>query len=55
MTLRDWFAGQALIGIITCVHARDLGFSSVADVIAGHAYQLADSMLAEKAKAATTP
>ncbi len=49
MSLRDWFAGQALIGI--------MGLGVIADdwekLITGHAanaYQIADAMLAERAK-----
>jgi hypothetical protein len=37
MTLRDWFAGQALAGLAPC-------FEEYGDV-AGHAYRLADAML----------
>jgi hypothetical protein len=41
MTLRDWFAGQALAGM--CADP-DMG-SNTADAIAGSAYSLADAML----------
>ena len=37
MTLRDWFAGQALAGLAPC-------FEEYGDV-AGHAFRLADAML----------
>ena len=37
MTLRDWFAGQALAGLAPC-------FEEYGDV-AGHAYRLSDAML----------
>lgn len=41
MTLRDWFAGQALAGMV----ARECDAAPV------YAYFLADAMLAERAKA----
>ncbi len=48
MTLRDWFAGQALISITAgsagWVSARDGG------ELAGRAYAIADAMLAERSK-----
>lgn len=49
MTLRDWFAGQALVGITTDIAFRmnDLG---VLSEIAKDAYSVADAMLAERAK-----
>jgi len=49
MSLRDWFAGQALIGLIG--HGNSLvsdeynPTTTMADVVAGHAYFLADAML----------
>jgi hypothetical protein len=46
MTLRDWFAGQALVGI--CAHQDSWGCT--VNEIAPQAYQLADAMLAERAK-----
>lgn len=42
MTLRDWFAGQALIGIVA---AERYGY---ADGDAQEAYEIADAMLAER-------
>lgn len=48
MTLRDWFAGQILTGYL-----RDYKVSihpDNAETIASNAYQLADAMLAERAK-----
>ena len=42
MTLRDWFAGQAL--------ANDLTQGEPAINAAFYAYQIADAMLAERAK-----
>jgi hypothetical protein len=44
MTLRDWFAGQALIGL--------LGEGRWAEkILAEHAYRTADAMLAERERA----
>jgi hypothetical protein len=44
MTLRDWFAGQALIGL--------LGEGRwAAKILAEHAYRTADAMLAERERA----
>lgn len=50
MTLRDYFAGQALAGMAAqaYVHSED----GIADC-AEDAYALADAMLAERAKAST--
>jgi hypothetical protein len=44
MTLRDWFAGQALAGLLG--HASGEAPSSAPEA----AYQLADAMMAERAK-----
>lgn len=44
MTLRDYFAGQALVGILA---ANRTGFN---DVAAEEAYEAADAMLAEREK-----
>ncbi len=46
MSLRDWFAGQALVGIV--YHAQDLfeDATTVADV----AYHFADAMIAARDK-----
>ena len=51
MTLRDWFAGQALVGldnedrsaIVSVAPERD-----VAETMAHMAYRIADAMLAER-------
>ena len=46
MTLRDWFAGQALVGLLAAgaeKHGVDAGFSEVA-------YKHADLMLTERGK-----
>jgi hypothetical protein len=42
MTLRDWFAGQALIGLLTTRPADE--------IVAKWAYSYADAMLAERSK-----
>jgi hypothetical protein len=42
MTLRDWFAGQALQGLLACGEAHDEHTDSVT---AGAAYKMADAML----------
>ena len=54
MTLRDWFAGQALSGI--CFTLRDDEVEALGDGIKGGrfivaaAYNLADAMLAKRAQ-----
>ena len=53
MTLRDWFAGQALAGIMarmkhsdfnSCVDADDFSF------VAGDSYAIADAMMVARVK-----
>lgn len=54
MSLRDWFAGQALLGMLahsTRYRPREGASSNWHDAIAEEAGQLADAMLAERAKA----
>lgn len=46
MSLRDWFAGQALAGVLA-----DHTLRGTAKSFAEKAYELADAMLAERAKA----
>lgn len=46
MTLRDWFAGQALAGFAANTDLTDRGFPEMAD----YAYKQADAMLAERSK-----
>ncbi len=46
MTLRDWFAGQALAVFIQNTTLNPLN----ADLYAAKAYEIADAMLAERAK-----
>ena len=50
MDLRDWFAGQALVGLAGAVaYASGMGESCIADVTRD-AYLVADVMLQERAK-----
>lgn len=46
MSLRDWFAGQALIGLLAC---PDIILGGPKDY-ASRAFEHADAMLAERAK-----
>lgn len=43
MTLREWFAGQALIGILGCVEDS-------AEGLASRAWSMAEAMMAEREK-----
>ena len=45
MTLRDWFAGQALVGIMT---QRPDSYACWAEANARNAYAMADAMLAAR-------
>lgn len=45
MSLRDWFAGQALAGILA-----DHEYNPAPDVIAEDAYDIADAMIARRSK-----
>lgn len=45
MSLRDWFAGQALAGLLAD-HTLDLGFGEYAE----KSYRMANAMLAARAK-----
>lgn len=47
MTLRDWFAGQALAGLIAAT-VKDCGVDPSEDEIAGWAYYQAERMLAAR-------
>lgn len=52
MSLRDWFAGQALTGMIPIEYAPNGQINSQAKkhalVVASHAYNIADAMLAAR-------
>jgi len=52
MSLRDWFAGQALCGIMGNSEHRDPldNTESGCRVAAEHAYKVADAMIAERSK-----
>lgn len=50
MTLRDYFAGQALAGILASAN-----FGNVKDWIGGKAYEAADSMLAARERKEEAP
>ena len=48
MTLRDWFAGQALVAIGAADMRSEMPI--VPETMARNAYALADAMIAERAK-----
>ena len=51
MTLRDYFAGQVLIGLTMSMgSAASLGMKLAPDVLAGHCYAVANAMLEERKK-----
>ncbi|PZU65213.1 MAG: hypothetical protein DI540_17740 [Sphingobium sp.] len=55
MTLRDWFAGQAIGAVIRqCAGDAAFGYpegiESMEQLFAGKAFAIADAMLAERAK-----
>ena len=54
MTLRDWFAGKALMGLLTCeqTHPKSV-LQSSNEELAQCSYELADAMLQEREKQAT--
>jgi hypothetical protein len=47
MTLRDWFAGQALMGLLA---GRSDGVSFTPEAAAASAHFVADAMMAEREK-----
>jgi hypothetical protein len=56
MSLRDWFAGQALIGIVANVSGLTQRDEETAEqYFARLSYANADAMLAERAKASEHP
>lgn len=50
MSLRDWFAGQALAAYISHLGAQSLHASCYTDECASEAYAFADAMLAERGR-----
>lgn len=52
MTLRDWFAGQALVALAAQPQGNDWGFEGKAHgpLVARKAYAIADAMLAERGR-----
>lgn len=50
MSLRDYFAGQALTGVIAAVCDGKHAAAKTGEVIATACYELADAMLAERSK-----
>jgi len=50
MTLRDWFAGQALLGELTQPWPEGFDLDEGAEMMANRAYALADAMLAKRTK-----
>jgi len=46
MTLRDYFAGQAITGLMTMVNSGHAGNSK--ENLSGISYEIADAMLAER-------
>ncbi|WP_162896137.1 hypothetical protein [Novosphingobium sp. THN1] len=46
MTLRDWFAGQALAGTLALPNVDDTNHAGLANFC----YNMADAMLAERAR-----
>lgn len=51
MSLRDWFAGQALIGIVALAeNLNKRSDETLGDAMVRQAYALADAMLAERGK-----
>lgn len=51
MTLRDWFAGQALIGVTRT--RMPAGTEQIEDILAAVAYKIADAMLKERERDAS--
>ena len=48
MSLRDWFAGMALQGILTCEQVHVTTNQSSNEELSSCAYELADAMLAAR-------
>jgi hypothetical protein len=52
MTLRDWFAGQAMAAVMLMMERED-GWSTID--LASDCYEVADAMLVERAKERSEP
>ena len=50
MTLRDYFAAQAMLKLITLCAGDDLGGKPFPEYVAMQSYKMADAMLAERNK-----
>lgn len=50
MSLRDWFAGQAMVGWCRAVGLDGAEFDKLAPETVQRAYKIADAMLAERSK-----
>jgi hypothetical protein len=50
MSLRDWFAGQAMIGLMSAFGEPGLRGEGWAQRVAADSYALADALLAERSK-----
>ena len=50
MSLRDWFAGQALAGMLASDQVGESQWADNKDYAASFAYKMADAMLQERAK-----
>ena len=49
MTLRDWFAGQALVGVAQeYLHRNGFHGDTLFENLATHSYRIADAMLAAR-------
>jgi hypothetical protein len=53
MSLRDWFAGQALAGLLACKRFRPFmsdGAEINTELIASNCYEIADGLIAQRSK-----
>lgn len=50
MTLRDYFAAKAMVGIVSTASTAMRGFDGFEKHIAQHAYEVADAMLRARAE-----
>jgi len=52
MTLRDYFAGQALVGMMANSYMIDSASPATLEIVSGWAFEAADAMLAAREKGA---